>query len=215
MKLPLLLKDVLDVTLGIACLIALVPVFLAIGIAIKLDSPGPIFFKQRRVGKNGKPFMVHKFRSMVEDAENIGLGVNIAKDDPRITAVGNFLRDWSLDELPQIINIVRGEMSFIGPRPTLQHQVDCYTPRQRRRLDMKPGITGWAQVNGRDTVPWPERIEMDIWYIDNWSFWLDMKIFFKTFKIVFGKGDVYSDKGISYDLTSSDNQKDKQGSKRE
>jgi len=206
----LFIKNTIDIVFGIIVLVPLLPLLFLIGIAIRLDSAGPVFFKQWRVGKNGKPFIVYKFRSMVKDAENKGLGLNIANNDPRITSIGNFLRNCSLDELPQIINIVKGEMSFIGPRPTLQYQVDRYTAHQRRRLSMKPGVTGWAQVNGRNNIPWEERIELDVWYADNWSLSLDINIFFKTFKTLLGKRDVYSDKGISYDFEGKENNQNKE-----
>ena len=203
----LLFKNTFDIVFGIIALIVFFPLFLVIGIAIKLDSNGPVFFKQRRVGKNGKSFTVYKFRSMVQDAENIGLGLNISNNDMRITTVGNFLRNWSLDELPQIINIVEGDMSFIGPRPTLQYQVDNYTLHQRKRLNMKPGITGWAQVNGRNNITWEKRIELDIWYVDNCSLLLDIKIILKTIKVVFTSRDVYSKKGIGYDFRGLEDDK--------
>ena len=205
------IKYILDVVLGISLLVALLPFLAVIGITIKLNSPGPIFFKQQRVGLFGNLFTIYKFRTMVDDAVNIGAGLNILDNDPRITSIGKFLREWSLDELPQLINIAKGQMSFIGPRPTLKHQVDNYSQHQRKRLNMKPGITGWAQVNGRNNLTWEERIEMDIWYIDNWSLLLDTKIFLKTFKVILTKDSIYNDRGMNYDFrgtsNSSDNEK--------
>jgi len=205
----LFVKNILDVLFGFISLLVFLPFFLLIFIAIKLGSQGPVFFKQRRVGKDGNQFNVYKFRTMVDNAVNIGAGLSIVDNDPRITAVGNFLRNTSLDELPQLINIVKGEMSFIGPRPTLQYQVDNYTSHQRKRLNMKPGVTGWAQINGRNNIPWEERIELDIWYVENWSLWLDMKILFKTPKVILSKEDVYSNKGVSYDFKGSENNEKK------
>jgi len=205
----LLIKYILDVLFGFISLLIFLPFFLIISIAIKLDSQGPVFFKQRRVGKGGNQFNVYKFRTMVDNAINIGSGLNIIDNDPRITNVGKFLRDWSLDELPQIINIVKGDMSFIGPRPTLQYQVDNYNANQRKRLNMKPGLTGWSQVNGRNNIPWENRIELDVWYVENWSLWLDVKILFRTPKVILAKEDVYSDKGISYDFDGTEKNKTK------
>lgn len=193
-------KYFLDITFSTLIIIIISPILATIALAIKLDSQGPALFKQQRIGLRGRPFHVYKFRTMVVNAEKMGLGYNIEKNDSRITKVGNFLRAWSLDELPQIINILKGEMSFIGPRPTLKYQVDAYTSHQRRRLLMKPGITGWAQVNGRNNIPWEERIELDIWYVDNWTPWLDIRIFFRTFFVIFKKDSVYNEKGISYDF---------------
>lgn len=202
------IKRGIDFLLACALLLALVPIFLVIAIAIKVSSRGTVFYLQERVGRAGKPFSIYKFRTMVEDAEHMGSGVQIEDDDPRITTVGECLRKWSIDELPQLINIIKGEMSFVGPRPTLQYQVDEYSPQQRKRLDMKPGITGWAQVNGRNNIPWDERIELDVWYIEHWSLWLDFKIVLKTVKVLFTKNDIYSDKGISYDFRDSKNNTD-------
>jgi lipopolysaccharide/colanic/teichoic acid biosynthesis glycosyltransferase len=186
---------------GIA-LIVLLPIFAVIGIFIKLDSKGPVFFKQKRVGKGGKVFTVYKLRTMVNNAEKMGKGLR--KDDPRITRIGKILR-WGIDELPQLINVFRGDMSLVGPRPTLLHQVKKYSEREKRRLEVKPGITGWALVNGRNKLCWPERITLDIWYIDHWSIWLDLKILFKTiWVVIFTREGVYGKDGINWDY--SDNQ---------
>jgi lipopolysaccharide/colanic/teichoic acid biosynthesis glycosyltransferase len=206
-KIALKLKHVSDSVFAIVFLLALLPLLIVIAILIKLNSRGPAFFKQERVGINGKQFTIYKFRTMVDNAVNIGAGHNIVDNDPRITTIGKFLRAWSLDELPQLINIVKNEMSIIGPRPTLQYQVDGYSPHQRKRLDMKPGVTGWAQVNGRNNLTWEQRIEMDIWYVENWSLELDAKIFLRTFKVVFAKNDVYTEGGISYDFSGPEKAK--------
>jgi len=163
-----------------------------VAIAIKIDDPGPVFFRQERAGKDGSVFWVFKFRSMVVNAEKKGAGVFVEEDDPRITKVGQFLRNTSIDELPQLINVLKGEMSLVGPRPTLPYQVKQYDARQWRRLKVKPGITGWAQVNGRNELTWPERIELDLWYIDNLNLWLDIKILFKTVLAVLSKQGLYS-----------------------
>jgi lipopolysaccharide/colanic/teichoic acid biosynthesis glycosyltransferase len=139
-----------------------------------------VIYRQRRVGHQGRDFDLLKLRTMVVGAEIQGAGWAVDKGDPRITKVGRVLRRLSLDELPQLWNVVRGDMSLIGPRPTLRYQVDQYTPRQRRRLEIKPGLTGWAQVNGRTKLPWDERIELDLWYVENRSPWLDLKILLRT-----------------------------------
>jgi lipopolysaccharide/colanic/teichoic acid biosynthesis glycosyltransferase len=158
----------------------------AFALAIKLDDGGPVLYRQRRVGKDGGEFELLKLRTMVVGAERQGAGWAVNRGDPRITRVGRMLRRVSLDELPQLWNVVRGEMSLIGPRPTLAYQVEQYTPRQRRRLDVRPGITGWAQIQGRASLPWAERIELDVWYVEHRSPWLDAKILARTPLALFG-----------------------------
>ncbi len=152
------------------------PVLGLAALAKKLEDGGPILYRQRRVGRDGRDFDLLKLRTMIVDAERRGAGWAVDKDDPRITRVGRILRRLSIDELPQLWNVLRGEMSLVGPRPTLRYQVERYDERQRRRLDVKPGLTGWAQVNGRAVLPWEERIELDLWYIEHRSAWLDLKI---------------------------------------
>ncbi|MBW2040299.1 MAG: sugar transferase, partial [Deltaproteobacteria bacterium] len=160
------------------------------------------FFRQERAGKGGKLFKTWKFRTMVVGAVNQGLGFNVAQDDPRITRVGRFLREWGLDELPQLINVLKGEMSIVGPRPTLNYQVDQYNNTQRRRLLVKPGITGWALIHGRNLLTWEERIRYDVWYVDHWSLWLDLWIMLKTLWIVLvTKEGVYGKGGVNDDFT--------------
>jgi lipopolysaccharide/colanic/teichoic acid biosynthesis glycosyltransferase len=149
-------------------------------LAVKLEDGGPVFYRQLRVGKDGRDFELLKLRTMVVDAERQGAGHAVDRDDPRITRAGRVLRRLSIDELPQLWNVLRGEMSLVGPRPTLRYQVDRYDERQRHRLDVKPGLTGWAQVNGRAALPWDERIELDLWYIEHRSNWLDAKILART-----------------------------------
>ena len=149
-------------------------------IAVKLEDGGPVFYRQRRVGLRGAEFELLKLRTMQVGAESRGAGFAVNENDPRITRVGRLLRRLSLDELPQLWNVVRGDMSLIGPRPTLAYQVERYTPRQRRRLDVKPGITGWAQVHGRAALPWEDRIELDVWYVEHRSPWLDLRILART-----------------------------------
>ncbi|MHB1537740.1 MAG: sugar transferase [Solirubrobacteraceae bacterium] len=156
------------------------PLLLLAILAVKLESPGPAIYRQRRVGKDGVEFDLLKLRTMVHGAEHIGAGLALDEHDPRITRVGALLRRTSLDELPNLLNVLAGQMSIIGPRPTVPVQVASYTPRQRRRLEVKPGITGWAQVNGRATLPWAERIELDIHYIEHRSLRLDLQILRRT-----------------------------------
>jgi lipopolysaccharide/colanic/teichoic acid biosynthesis glycosyltransferase len=162
------------------------PVLAAAVVAIKLDDGGPIFYRQRRVGRDGREFELVKLRTMVVGAERQGAGYAVNVGDPRITRAGRLLRRLSIDELPQLWNVVRGDMSLIGPRPTLAYQVERYTPRQRRRLEVKPGITGWAQIHGRAALPWEERIELDVWYVENRSPWVDLKILLRTPRALLG-----------------------------
>jgi lipopolysaccharide/colanic/teichoic acid biosynthesis glycosyltransferase len=155
-------------------------------LAIKLEDRGPVLYRQQRVGKDGAEFQLLKLRTMIVGAERVGAGYAVNAGDERITRVGRVLRRLSFDELPQLWNVVRGDMSLIGPRPTLRYQVERYTPRQRRRLEVKPGITGWAQVHGRAALPWPERIELDVWYVEHRSPWLDLRILLRTPLALFG-----------------------------
>jgi lipopolysaccharide/colanic/teichoic acid biosynthesis glycosyltransferase len=156
------------------------PVLAAAAVAIKLEDGGPVLYRQRRIGLHGEEFDLVKLRTMVVGAERVGAGFAVNRGDPRITRVGRVLRRLSLDELPQLWNVVRGDMSLVGPRPTLAYQVERYTPRQRRRLEVKPGITGWAQVHGRAALPWDERIELDVWYVEHRSARVDLEILLRT-----------------------------------
>jgi lipopolysaccharide/colanic/teichoic acid biosynthesis glycosyltransferase len=169
--------DVAGASLGLALVS---PALAVAALAIKLEDRGPILYRQRRVGQDGREFELVKLRTMVVGAEKEGAGWAVNRGDPRITRVGRALRRLSLDELPQLWNVVRGEMSLIGPRPTLAYQVEQYTPRQRKRLDVKPGITGWAQIHGRASLPWDERIELDVWYVENRSPLVELKILLRT-----------------------------------
>jgi len=170
----------LDVTAAGVGLALVSPALAAAAVAIKLSDGGPVFYRQQRVGLNGNEFELLKLRTMEVGAETRGSGLAVNEGDPRITRAGRILRRLSIDELPQLWNVVRGEMSLIGPRPTLAYQVERYTPRQRRRLDVKPGITGWAQIHGRARIPWEDRIELDVWYVEHRSPWLDLKILART-----------------------------------
>jgi lipopolysaccharide/colanic/teichoic acid biosynthesis glycosyltransferase len=163
-----------------ACLVVSSPLIAVAALAVKLEDRGPVFFRQMRVGKDGCDFELLKLRTMVLGAETLGAGYAVNKGDPRITRAGRLLRRLSLDELPQLWNVVRGDMSLIGPRPTLRYQVEAYDERQRHRLDVKPGITGWAQIHGRTKLPWAERIELDLWYVEHHSPLVDLKILLRT-----------------------------------
>src|SRR3954447_3178302 len=181
-----------DAVLAALALVVASPFLLAAAIALKLESRGPVIYRQLRVGRDREPFELWKLRTMVPGAEAMGAGIYVLEGDARITRVGRVLRRLSLDELPNLINVLRGEMALVGPRPTIQEQVDRYTDRQRRRLEVKPGITGWAQVNGRLTLPWPERIELDVWYVENRSLRLDLQILAKTVKMLATGRGLYS-----------------------
>lgn len=197
-KIQRALKRFMDIVLSCVGLVLLTVPFAIIALAIKLDSKGPIFFRQERVGKDGRSFRVWKFRTMIEGAVRKGLGYNVAKDDSRITRVGAVLRNWGLDELPQLINVLIGEMSLVGPRPTLRYQVEHYNDFQRRRLLVKPGITSLAVVSGRNARSWKERIELDVWYVEHWSFWLDIKILFKTlWTVLVTHEGLYGEDGVN------------------
>ena len=180
-------KRICDFIVASVALIVLFPFLFITAILIKLDSKGPIIFKQERLGKNGVPFKIWKFRSMCVGAEKQGSGVYSYKGDARVTKVGRIIRATSIDEIPQLVNILKGDMALIGPRPALTYHpwpYEQYTDHQKHMFDVFPGVTGWAQVNGRKEVPWPERIELNVWYAKNMSLWLDLKIFFMTvFKV--------------------------------
>jgi lipopolysaccharide/colanic/teichoic acid biosynthesis glycosyltransferase len=174
------LNRALDVTLAGAGLLVAAPALGLAALAIKLEDGGPVLYRQVRVGRGGRDFELLKLRTMVVGAETMGAGWAVEAGDPRITGVGRVLRRLSLDELPQLWNVVRGDMSVIGPRPTLRYQVEQYTERQRRRLEVRPGITGWAQVQGRAALPWDERIELDVWYVEQRSWRVDLRILART-----------------------------------
>ena len=169
-----------DVAAAAAGLVVASPVLAAAAAAIKLEDRGPVLYRQRRVGLGGREFELLKLRTMTVGAEHQGAGYAVNERDPRITRVGRVLRRLSLDELPQLWNVLRGDMSLIGPRPTLAYQVERYTERQRRRLEVKPGLTGWAQIHGRAALPWEERIELDVWYVEHRSPWVDLQILLRT-----------------------------------
>lgn len=197
------LKRAMDITASFISLVLLFLPFMVIAALIKLNSRGPAFFRQQRIGKDGKLFRVWKFRTMIDGAINKGLGVTVAHNDPRFTRVGRGLRNWGLDELPQLINVLRGEMSIVGPRPTLPYQVELYNNFQRQRLKMKPGITSLAVTIGRNSLSWKARIKFDVWYVTQRSLWLDVKIIFKTFWIVLvTRKGIYGENGVNDDFLS-------------
>ncbi|MDI6852060.1 MAG: sugar transferase [Deltaproteobacteria bacterium] len=194
------IKEIIDQIFSWLLLFALSPIFWFIAALIRLDSSGPAFYRHTRVGKGGHPFVAYKFRSMVDKASTLGLGLNVSVDDPRITRIGNLLRNSSMDELPQLFNVLKGDMSLVGPRPSWPYHAAAYNDFQRRRLEVKPGITGWAQINGRNSISWEERIALDVWYIDNWSLKLDFYILLRTIKTVVRKEGLYGTEGVNYDL---------------
>jgi len=184
---------VLDMVLAAVLLVITAPLLALAALAIRIESRGPVFYRQLRVGLNGEPFELWKLRTMVPGAESMGAGIYVLEGDPRITRSGRLLRRFSLDELPNLVNVLRGEMSIVGPRPTVQEQVDRYTERQRRRLEVRPGITGWAQINGRTSLPWPERIELDVWYVEHRSLRLDLRILARTARMLATGRGLYSE----------------------
>ncbi len=199
MKIQRFFKRQIDFLGSLFGLVVLAPLFLIIAVLIKIDSPGPVFFRQERAGKNGKIFKIWKFRTMIKGAEKSGLGYKVARNDPRITRIGKILRRLGIDEFPQLINVIFGEMSLVGPRPTLPYQVEKYSEFEKRRLGVKPGMISLALIKGRNALSWKERIELDIWYIENWSLWLDLKMLFKApFSVLSGRG-LYGKGGIVED----------------
>ncbi|MGC1853024.1 MAG: sugar transferase [Solirubrobacterales bacterium] len=169
-----------DIVIATIALVVLSPILLVAAVAIKLGSRGPIVYRQRRVGRDGREFKLLKLRTMIEGSDPIGVGKVVARDDPRVTTAGRLLRRTSLDEIPNLVNVLRGEMAVVGPRPTIPAQVDDYTAFQHRRHEVRPGLTGWAQVQGRAGIPWEERIELDVEYVERRSFALDLRILAKT-----------------------------------
>jgi lipopolysaccharide/colanic/teichoic acid biosynthesis glycosyltransferase len=190
-SIELALKRLFDLIVSSTALIFLSPIIVLIAIAIKWDDHGPVLFIQDRVGKGRKNFSCYKFRTMVLGAETIGNGLTVTSNDARITRVGRLLRQWTLDEIPQLINILKGEMSIVGPRPWVPSQADYCPPADRRRFDVSPGMAGWAWIHGRNRLPWNERVHMDLWYVDHWSLWLDFSILAKAFMLLFSRDGVY------------------------
>jgi lipopolysaccharide/colanic/teichoic acid biosynthesis glycosyltransferase len=184
-------RRLFDVVVAAVLLALTSPVLVAAIVGIRLETPGHPIYRQRRIGKDGKPFDMLKLRTMVAGAESLGSGLAVNEGDPRITRVGAVLRRFSIDELPNLVNVLRGEMAIVGPRPTVQVQVLQYTERQRGRLAVRPGLTGWAQVNGRASLRWDERIELDLWYIEHRSWRLDLQILLRTLRIIVAGEGIY------------------------
>lgn len=187
-----IVKRLIDVLISFISVVILAIPMVIVALAIKIDSPGPVLFKQKRIGKNGRVFRIYKFRSMCVGAEKTGSGVYSNKNDARVTRVGKFIRATSIDELPQLFNMFLGSMSLIGPRPPLTYHpwlYDEYTEKQKEMFDVRPGLTGWAQIHGRKDLEWHKRIELNVWYARNVSFWLDLKIFFITIAKVLTNAD--------------------------
>lgn len=207
------IKRIMDFTIALLLLICLSWLMIITAILIKIDSKGPVIFKQKRLGKGGKEFEIYKFRSMCVGAENQGSGVYSGKGDARVTRVGKIIRATSIDELPQLVNILKGEMALVGPRPPLTYHpwpVEEYTEEQFRMFEVRPGVTGWAQVNGRKEVEWHKRIELNVWYVDNISFLLDLKILFKTvFKVFTNADNVNSTETLKKEDVSKEKTADK------
>jgi lipopolysaccharide/colanic/teichoic acid biosynthesis glycosyltransferase len=194
-------RRALDLLIAVPAVILTAPLVAWLAWRVRRESPGGALYTQVRSGLNGEPFEIFKLRTMVKDAEFFGAGLAVLEGDARITKTGAFLRRYSLDELPNLWNVVRGEMAIVGPRPTLPGQVEQYTEHERRRLAVPPGITGWAQVNGRASLPWSERIELDIWYVEHRSLWLDLKILVRTFRmVVTGHGLYHEDESGGVDI---------------
>jgi lipopolysaccharide/colanic/teichoic acid biosynthesis glycosyltransferase len=184
-------KRALDVAVASVVLVVSAPALAVAALLIRLETHGHPIYRQRRVGRDGEPFELYKLRTMVAGAETMGAGLALNEGDSRITRLGAILRRTSMDELPNLVNVLRGEMSIVGPRPTVQVQVDRYTERQRGRLSVLPGLTGWAQIQGRTSLPWSERIELDLWYVENASLALDLKILWRTVAMVLGGHGLY------------------------
>ena len=184
-------KRCFDLCVAAGALILLSPLIALIALAIKLDDGGLIFFNQDRVGRRRKNFRCNKFRTMILGAESIGNGLTVTADDARITRVGRLLRQWTLDEIPQLVNVLKGEMSIVGPRPWVPSQATYCSPADGRRFNFKPGMAGWAWIHGRNRLPWDERVRLDVWYVDHWSLALDFYILAKAFVLLFLRDGVY------------------------
>ena len=199
-RIALILKRAFDIVVSLTVLTLLSPLIGLIALAIKLDDSGPLLYVDKRAGKDGKTFNLYKFRSMVVGADRIGLGRAVAKDDTRITRLGKFLRQFTLDELPQFFNVLKGDMSVVGPRPGTPAQAEMYDDFERGRLAMRPGMTGWAWIHGRNNLLWEKRIKLDVWYIDHWSLWLDLRILAKTPLMVLKREGIYGKEGVTPDF---------------
>jgi len=208
------LKRAVDLAVALPLAVALTPLMAGIAVWVRRDSPGPAIFRHRRIGLHGRPFTMLKFRTMVVGAERMGAGLAVNEGDPRITRAGHVLRRLSLDELPQLWNIVLGQMSLVGPRPTVAFQVERYTPRQRGRLAARPGVTGLAQVSGRASLKWSERIEIDLRYCERWSLRMDLAILLRTVRVVLAREGTYKGATGGFDLPAGPAPADAEGTAR-
>ncbi|HEX3029175.1 MAG TPA: sugar transferase [Clostridia bacterium] len=197
-----LIKRALDFTLSLIAILILLPVFLIVSFLVFFKLGRPIFFRQKRPGKDGRIFGMYKFRTMLNTKDSSG---QLLSDEKRLTSFGKFLRASSLDELPELLNVLKGDMSLVGPRPLLVEYLDYYTPEQKRRHLVRPGITGWAQVNGRNAISWEEKFKLDVWYVDNWRLWLDIKIFFLTFYKVFKREGISNENSVTMEKFKGSN----------
>ena len=182
-------KSIFDKTLALFLIILFSPIYIVVSLLIFFKMGSPILFRQKRPGYKEEIFGIYKFRTMTNETDEDG---NLLPDDKRLVGIGKFIRSTSLDELPQLFNVLKGEMSFVGPRPLLEEYLPLYNEKQKRRHDVKPGITGWAQVNGRNAISWEQKFDYDVWYVDNQSFWLDIKILWLTFLKVVKRSDISS-----------------------
>lgn len=195
-------KRVLDILISSMALIFLSPIMLIIYVLVIINLGSPAFFVQERVGKDNKVFKMIKFRTMKDSKDKNG---NLLSDNERVTKFGSFLRSFSLDELPEFINVIKGEMSLVGPRALLVQYLECYDDEQIRRHDVLPGLTGWAQINGRNSITWSEKFKLDVWYVDNWSLWLDIKIFFLTFWKVIKRDGINQSETVTMEYFNGSN----------
>jgi sugar transferase EpsL len=189
-------KRTLDVSASLVALLCLLPLLAVTAVLIRCDTRGSVLFRQERLGIGGRPFPMWKFRTLVAGSGRARYD-QLSSDDPRLTSVGRFLRPWGIDELPQLWNVLRGQMSLVGPRPAPVYHLQHYTSSQRRRLSVKPGFTGWALIHGRNAISWDERIELDIWYVEHWSLWLDLKILARSVSTLLGRKGIYGPDGVN------------------
>lgn len=197
-----MIKLLFDKTLALFLIILFSPIYLIVSLLIYKKMGSPILFRQKRPGYKKKIFGIYKFRTMTNEKDEFG---NLLPDEKRLVGIGKFIRSTSLDELPQLFNVLKGEMSFVGPRPLLIEYLDLYNNKQKRRHDVKPGITGWAQVNGRNAISWEQKFDYDVWYVDNQSFWLDMKILWMTFLKVIKRSDISSNTSATMEKFTGSN----------
>jgi sugar transferase EpsL len=197
-----MIKRIFDISLAVILIVVLLPLIVSIAVLVRILIGKPVLFRQRRPGRHGKPFLLYKFRTMTEERDAEG---HLLPDEVRLTKFGRLLRKFSFDELPQLLNVIKGDLSLVGPRPLLMEYMPLYTSEQARRHEVKPGITGWAQVNGRNAISWEEKFKLDLWYVDNRSFWLDLKILWLTLVKVMKREGISQEGRVTADkFTGSD-----------